>query len=128
MATLKKYLITILSTVFVISLALQVCCHQDWSELLAQEHQNEASAAQSHSHDHDKKSSENECGAHQYKNLFKSDKVSVTNSKLDHSFAIFFNEHSDQAITKVFKNFSFRLIFFNKAGPPIYLLNSVFLN
>jgi len=128
MATLKKYLITTLSTVFVISLVLQVCCHQDWSELLAQEHQNEASATQSHSHDHDKKSSDDECGAHQYKDLFKSDKVSVTNSPLVRSFAISFNEHSDHAITKVFKNFSFRLVFFNKAGPPLYLLNSVFLN
>jgi len=128
MATLKKYLITTLSTVFVISLVLQVCCHSDWSELSGHDHQDEATAAHSHSRDHDKKSSDDECGTHQFKDLFKSDKVSVTNSKLDHSFAISFNEHSDHAITKVLKNFSFRLVFFNKAGPPIYLLNSVFLN
>jgi hypothetical protein len=128
MATLKKYLAAPLCTVFAVSLVLQVCCHQDWSELLAHEHQNEASAAPSHSHDHDKKSFDEDCGPHQFKDLFKSDKVSVTNSPPVHSFAISFDEHSDEAITNVLKNVSFLLVFFNKAGPPIYLLNSVFLN
>lgn len=128
MTKLSKSFVSVMAVVFVASLVLKVCCHQDWSELLVHEHPTEATA-HSHSHDHSKSnSSKDECGPHKYKDLVKPDKFDAANSPLVSSFAVLFKDRVNNYIPGLLKNVSFRLIFFNKAGPPIYLLNSVFLN
>lgn len=128
MLKLPKSILVILIAVFVASMTLQVCCHQDWSEFLTHEHTSK-NAAHSHSHDHDtNSSSKDECGPHKFKDLAKSDRLNVAKSPSVTSFTFPVKDRLINNFPVLKKNIPFRLIFFNKAGPPIYLLNSVFLN
>lgn len=128
MMKISKPFLIALSVVFAASMALQICCHQDWSEIFAHEHQTEA-AEHSHSHDHSKDaSSKSECGPHKFKDLVQSDKLDATNSPLVSSFTVPIKDRVINDIPPLLKRVSIRLLFFNKAGPPIHLLNSVFLN
>lgn len=128
MLKLSKSILVILTAVFAASMALQVCCHQDWSEFFAHDHPSE-NAAHSHSHDHNRSSSsDEECGPHKYKDLVKSDKLEASSQLTLRSFVVTTTGQMMEVFPQVRKNNPFRLIFFNKVGPPIYLLNSVFLN
>lgn len=129
MINLSKSVYAILAAILVASMAFQVCCHQDWSEFSGHEHHKESSEHSSHSHDHSKNaSSKDECGPHKFTDLVKSDKINVTNSPSVSSFTIPFQDRVINELAPLLKKVSFRLGYFNKAGPPIHLLNSVFLN
>ena len=125
----SKSVHAVLAAMLVASMAFQVCCHQDWSELFGHQHQTESREHDGHSHDHSKNaSSKDECAPHKFTDLVKSDKINVTNSPSFSSFTIPFQDRVINELFPLLKKVSFRLVYFNKAGPPIHLLNSVFLN
>lgn len=132
MTKFSKSFVVVLAVIFTGSLVLHLCCHQDWSELLVDGNHAKA-AAHSHSHDHSNNdSSKDECGPHKYKDVVKTGKLNTPDSppasSAVNSFTISFQDWAISDYPQLLKIISFRLGFFNKAGPRIHLLNSVFLN
>ncbi|MCW9706237.1 hypothetical protein [Fodinibius salsisoli] len=121
----------VLVAIFATNMTLQICCHQDWSTLVGHEHPAKK-AAHSHSHDHSKNtddaSNKEECGSHKFKELVTADKLVASHNLPVRSYIPPFSKPLISGSAGRPGNSLFRLIFFNKIGPPIHLLNSVFLN